>query len=295
MCLYGFAMTALKKILSKLSHSQKIQKDFSVSLQKSVLEGGELTPAKLQKEVIRQRDLSLLAMAKADRARWFYVCVFLSISLIITMYGWYQANERFANNIQVAWVKLDPSGGYTVQFQNENTPTEFYQATVDAKLQEFIELRYSKKRATIATNYSEMITLLSSTLKNDFVNNYQPLKVATEFIACNVCEEVTIKVNYINHFGQRPVYNAINQGRKNIYSTWIFFTETSVAANAAITAQTNRVAALKWTFRPKNEIVSQKNWLQINPLGMEIVELSLRNDPTLPGVSRDEPPVINKL
>ena len=288
-------MTALKKILSKFSRSQKNQKEFGVSLQKSVLEGGELTPAKLQKEVIRQRDLSLLAMARADRVRWFYICIFLSIALIITMYGWYQANERFASNIQVAWVKLDPSGGYTVQFQNERTPTEFYQATIDTKLQEFIELRYAKKRATIATNYLEMVALLSATLRQDFIKNYQPLKVATEFVACTVCEEVTIKVNYINHFGQRPAYNAVGQGRKNIYSTWIFFTETSVSADGTVTAQTNRVAALKWTFRPKNEILNQKNWLQVNPLGMEIVELSLRNDPTPPGVSRDEPPIIKKL
>ena len=78
------------------------------------------------------------AAVTADRARWVVAFVILGAITLFSSLGWYVADARFASNVRVAWVKLDPSGAYTVEFADQARPVEFFQSTLESKLSEFV-------------------------------------------------------------------------------------------------------------------------------------------------------------
>ena len=84
------------------------------------------------------------AALSADKNRWFIATLLLSVVAIIAMALAYSAGKRADTNIKVAWVKMYPNGTWDVEFQDENRAPQFFQATIDYLIRQWVERRYSQ-------------------------------------------------------------------------------------------------------------------------------------------------------
>lgn len=228
-----------------------------------------------------KRDKNELSRALADRNRWFFFSLILGLALFLTANGWRQADQRFADNVRVEWVKLDPSGGYTVEFYEENQKPDYFLATIDSKLFEWVERRFSKNNSTISEDYGFSYILMAPSLQNQFLNEYGAAKVAAEHEACSQCEEIEYKVRVIDHIDE--IITGPSDDPNAIYHSIAYATETTRGKDGNLVGRTNKIINLTWRLKSKSEIVSDKHNLRYNPVGISIVRYSIKEDPnTLP-------------
>jgi hypothetical protein len=229
-----------------------------------------------------------MAAVTADRARWFAAFLVLGMVTFFSAFGWYVADRRFADNVRVAWVKLDPSGAYTVDFADDVRPSEFFAATLESKLIEFTEKRFRRNANTIAADYRFVGFFLSSQLARQFLSSdeFNAARVAAELTGCKAnCLELDAKVRVVQHRNQTPVQLA-ERTNSTLYESLVFVTITDRKTDGAVLQRRNAIVQLGWRVKAKSEIVANKSALVVNPLGIEIVSIDLKEDPT--PVSKDD-------
>jgi hypothetical protein len=245
-------------------------------------EEGFVTEAVIAK-VRAQSRFDLLAATSVDRARWFAAFLVLGAITLFSGFGWHIANQRFAENVRVAWVKLDPSGAYTVNFADEERPAEFFLTTLESKLSEFVEKRYRRSMATILADYRFVGYFLSQPLVTQFLSHqdFNAPKVAAELIACKGanCLERDVKVRVVQHRSKIDARIPDNREVK-MYETQVFVTFTDRKLVGAVVERRNGIVQIGWRIRTKAEIVANKATLPFNPLGVEVLSLELKEDPT---------------
>lgn len=235
--------------------------------------------------IARVRALSrydVLAATMADRARWFVAFLILGGITLFAALGWYTADQRFANGVRVAWVKLDPSGAYTVDFADDVRPVEFFQATLESKIAEFVDKRYRRVAATILADYRYVGMFLSPKLQVQFMgaDDINAPRVAAELVSCKGgCVERDVRVRVIQHRNQTPL--RIPERRDStLYESLAFATFTDRKPDGSVAGRRNVIVQLGWRIKGRNEITANKSALIANPLGLEIVALDLKEDPT---------------
>jgi hypothetical protein len=247
-----------------------------------------LVPESVIHKVRAHSRLDLLAATTADRARWFVAFVMLGAITLFVCFGWYAADSRFANNVRVAWVKLDPSGAYTVEFADRVRPVEFFQTTLESKLSEFIEKRYRKAAGTITADYRFVGFFLSPKLSAQFLGaeDYNAARVAAELTECKSrCLERDVRVRVVQHRTQTPVHIP-ERADSTLYESLVFTTFTERKTDGTVLDRRNAIVQVGWRIKGKDEIGANKNALVANPLGLEILSLDLKEDPT--PVPRDD-------
>ncbi|HJV61897.1 MAG TPA: VirB8/TrbF family protein [Albitalea sp.] len=247
-----------------------------------------MVPEAIIAKVRAQSRFDQLAGVTADRARWFVAFLILGGIALFSALGWYVADARFADNVRVAWVKLDPSGAYTVQFADDVRPVEFFQTTLESKLSEVVEKRYRKNAATITADYRFVGFFLSPKLAAQFlsVDDYNAARVAAELTECKGrCLERDVKVRVVQHRTQAPL-RIPDHANSTLYETLVFTTFTERKPDGTVADRRNAIVQMAWRIKGKDEIVSNKAALTANPLGIEILSLDLKEDPT--PVPRDD-------
>lgn len=237
---------------------------------------GGLIPTTEKDALKKQRHTASIATAKANENRWFYVAISAIAMTCITSMGWHAADKRFAENVRVAYVKLSPNGTYVVDYADEEKPVDWFTATVESKLSEFAEKRYSKRRDTITTDFGFANLMMSPEMRADFLENQQAAKVAAELVDCRQCAQVTNKIREVQSIDKDLVPGS--KQRKQ-YNTLVFSTMQSKDASGRVSCA-NKIITLLWTFRTKDEIVSKREELRYNPLGQEIIRSTIKDDPT---------------
>jgi hypothetical protein len=242
-----------------------------------------LVPEKVIARVRSQSRFDLLASTSVDRARWFAAFMMLGAITLFSAFGWHVANQRYAENVRVAWVKLDPSGGYTLDYADAVRPVEFFQSTLDSKLTEFVEKRFRRSLATILADYRFAGYFLSPALTTQFLSpdDFNAPKVAAELLACKGgnCLERDVKVRVVQH---RTQINAHIPDKREVqmFETQIFITFTDRKLTGYVVERRNAIVQVGWRIRTKGEIAGNKAALPMNPLGMEVMTLELKEDPT---------------
>jgi hypothetical protein len=237
---------------------------------------GALVPED-EKEVLKKSRLTKsIATSRANENRWFYVALASTAVACLTSFGWHQADKRFAENVRVAYVKLAPNGTYFVDYSDDKNPVEFYKATVESKLAEWVEKRYSKRKSTITTDYGFAHLMMSTELQNDFMVNEQAAKVAAEVVACGNCSEKDMKIREVQSIDKDLVPGSTTREQ---YNTLVFAIEKKREQSGQVSCS-NKIITLIWTFRPQAEIVNKREELRYNPLGQEIIRSTIRDDPT---------------
>lgn len=229
-----------------------------------------------------------LASVSADRARWFVAFLILGGITLFSALGWYTADARYASNVRVAWVKLDPSGAYTVEFADHMRPVEFFQTTLESKLSEFVEKRYRKAAATITADYRFVGFFLSPKLASQFLGaeDYHAARVAAELTECKGrCLERDVRVRVVQHRTQTPL-RIPERADSTLYESLVFTTFIERKPDGTVVDRRNAIVQIAWRIKSKDEISANKSALIANPLGLEIISLDLKEDPT--PVSRDD-------
>lgn len=233
--------------------------------------------------------LDMLAAVTADRARWFVAFLVLGAITLFSAFGWHVADKRFSDNVRVAWVKLDPSGAYTVDFAEDVRPVEFFQTTLESKLTEFVQRRYRRNAATIASDYRFVGTFLSPQLRTQFMSSedYNAARVAAELAECNTrnCTQRDVRVRVVQHRTRTPL-SIPDKANSSLYETLVFLTFIERKFDGTVLTRRNAIVQMTWRIKGKDEIVADKASLVANPLGIEVMSLDLKEDPT--PVARDD-------
>jgi hypothetical protein len=249
-----------------------------------------LVPESVIAKVRAQGRFDSMAAVTADRARWFAAFLVLGAVTLFSAFGWYVSDRRFAENVRVAWVKLDPSGAYTVDFADDVRTGEFFMATLESKLTELVEKRYRKNVATIAADYRFVGFFLSPRLGRQFLSpeEFNAARVAAELNGCKSnCIERDAKVRVVQHRTQTPLQIA-ERADATLYESLVFATFTDRRADGTVIERRNAIVQVGWRLKSKGEIAANKNALVVNPIGIEVVAMDLKEDPT--PVSKDDKP-----
>lgn len=236
-------------------------------------------PADLQKSMRDARHLDQLVALRTDRNRWFVFTALLAVLALATSIGWYSADRRFADNVRVEWVKLDPSGGYTIQYDSENRPTTFFRATVQSLLSRYVKARYQKERYTVAHEYGIAYLFMSPQLQQRFlVEEHAPMRAA-RLQKCPTCNSVAIQVRTMQDIDKVALILP-DAHPSAIYTTLVFVTETVRDPDGLTVRRANKIITLQWRIKSRRQIVRHREALAYDPLGIEIMTDSIKDDPT---------------
>lgn len=218
-----------------------------------------------------------LAAIRADRNKWFYVTVVVVLQSIYANYGWKEADRRYAEDVRLMYVKMSPNGTTDVGFLDGEKTDDFFEASVESKLIEYTERRFSKRPETISPDYGFAMLFQEPELKTDFMENKKAPEEAAKLIACKDCKSVTAHVRDIQGVDKDPMPNT--RTRKQ-YTTLVFATYVTKSHSGKIESCENKIITLLWTFRPKKQVVKRSDELKYNPLGQGIIRETERDDPT---------------
>lgn len=219
-----------------------------------------------------------LSAALVDRNKWALISVILSGTLLFCVAGWYQANERFANHVRVAFVKLEPSGEHTVALYDENSQPTILMNTVYSLLGQYVERRFSKLSYSIKEDYGFVTTFMSTPLKNDFLNNYHAAKVAVDLETCKTCTQSKMTVRTIVHDESDQVI--LNGKPGTVYRSTVFALENSLNPDGTSINKTNQIITLLWRIKDISSMANNIDVIKANPMGIEILSESIKSDPT---------------
>jgi hypothetical protein len=273
----------MKNLLAKFNRSPQGQAPAGRDDSNVPLGEEGLVPEAVIARVRAHSRFDLLAATSVDRARWFAAFLVLGGITMFSAFGWHVANQRFAENVRVAWVKMDPSGAYTLDFADEQRPVEFFQSTLESKLTEFVEKRYRRSLATILADYRFTGFFLSPALTTQFLSadDFNAPKVAAELLACKGgnCLERDVKVRVVQHRTQIAAHIP-DKREVTMFESLVFVTFTDRKLSGHVVERRNGIVQIGWRIRTKGEIAGNKAALPTNPLGIEIMKLELKEDPT---------------
>jgi hypothetical protein len=245
-------------------------------MNKEKLKSG-LIPSDTHAEMVKNRHAKNMAHLLADRQKWFYATVFLSLLSAVLAFGWHKADKRFAENVRVAWVKMYANGHTDTEIAENEKPVDFFMTTVESKLSEWTEKRFSKRKETILTDYGFAKMMMGEEMKVDFTENFNAAEVAAKFIACTECLQITAKVREIQLWDKDKIEGTRN---KQQYTALVFTTEQSRSKEGKIVSCENKIITILWTFRPMGDVVNRRDELRYNPLGQDLIRADYKNDPT---------------
>ena len=234
-----------------------------------------------QERIRKKRSQKELARALTALNYHRVLSLVLGLGFVVAGYGWHQADERFANNVRVAWVKLQPNGQTQVEYWDDaTTPNRFFEAALNASIMNYVEHRHRQIRETISADYGYVLPFMGDELATQFLakDGFNAVKVAAECEGNPACPRIEVTVRAI-------VHDTMNTPDRNNAETGTF--ETNVYITLKIThpgAQPeyqNKIDKLIWQMRPVDEIPSpavRPDFLKVNPLGMKIVTESVIDD-----------------
>ena len=205
---------------------------------------------------------------------------------VATVFGWKQADDRFANNVQVGFVQMAPSGETYVKMQNGEDEPEYFQATVEHFLRQAATWRLSKDKR-IDYFYGGFSVFLSEGEGNKFQNEFKAADKASAYMACADCP--VVEAEYVSHthldeldLSSEREKKSKDKKAKNIeYTTLLFYNlkERSKGSNDLLNTE-RVIMQMRWRLKTKKQIQEDRKNFGDNPIGLEIVGYDIKVDPS---------------
>lgn len=237
-------------------------------------------PKDEQREARSSKPVERDALLANDRNRWFYVSIGLLFLCVLLTFQVMKAHKRFAENVQVAWVKMYPNGTWDVDFYDESRGVDFFQTSIDNILDQWVERRYSKVRHSIESDYGFALQFMAPKLSRWFVdeNQFNAAGVVAELTE-SAGKETVIDVGPIDHFDSD--ITSFGKVEGTLYRTNVFVTEKEVNPDGSTSGEPRKkIVTLHWRIKSKGEIAANKKMLRINPVGIEILKSEIFDDPS---------------
>jgi hypothetical protein len=234
---------------------------------------GVYLPEDDQDRLSRKRSQRELTRAHVSANIAWGLAASMSLVAIVAGFGWHAADERFANNVKIAWVKLEPGGPSQVDIDpSGGDQNRWYESGINASLINYVEHRFRKRRQTISADYGFALLFLGGSERTAFLDGYNAAKVAADFEHCSGgCEENDIEIRAIDH--DQLISPARAKDRVSVIESTVYLTVRPLAAGPKSAAgQRLRFIKILWQLKPVSELNKDLNALKANPLGIEILE-----------------------
>jgi len=229
--------------------------------------------------VAKPQRLDLMAKITSELVRSFYIILMLGLLCLVAILFAWKESTRADTNIKVAWVKMHPNGTWDMEFHDENRQPEFFPATIDYILTQWVERRFSENGHTIKADYGYAYIFMNSKLRNDFTspNGYHAAAKAAQIAECNACREVRVKVRNLDHYDSDKTRFGQHEG--TLYRSNIFVLKTTLNADGSPLDEAEKmIVPVQWRIKAKDEIQADKEILKQNPIGLEILSYDLLTD-----------------
>lgn len=225
------------------------------------------------------RQTQLLGKFASENIRYFWIILALCLISLFSILSAWSSSRRADNNIKVAWVKLMPNGTWDVEFHDETRQPEFFQATIDYILTQWVERRYSEIAHSVKADFGFVYLFMSPRLQNEFTspNGFNAAAKAAEIADCASCREIKATVRNIDHYDTDKT--KFGQHKGTLYRTNVFIQKSAYNGDGSpATTPEKMIVSLQWRIKAKEEIQAQKEILKQNPIGLEIMAYELLKD-----------------
>lgn len=236
---------------------------------------------KVQKKLQKTRAQNELQREIRMKQFLMFVCCVFMLTTLVGFWGWKVSNDRYANNVRVAWVKIGPSGDTEVQYLDDGGSRDrYFDRSLDQSLIDYVKNRFGKS-STIQRDYAAAFFYLSNPEASKFLNEFNASEVAAAHVECESCGQIDIEVRAIDH----DLLIARTQSKPPVYRSTIYMTEITRKATGAILNQVPRLVILKWTLKPVEKLGKSIAELENNPIGVEILTQEVRDEIVVSGGS----------
>ncbi|OUI89028.1 hypothetical protein HK19_15380 [Acetobacter persici] len=208
-----------------------------------------------------------VASLKAERNVWRFVSCGLVVGIIFAAAGWRKADDRWANDVRIAWVKLQPDGRSEAALWNDGgNANRFYEPFINTALINFVEHRYRHIRSTIVSDYGYAAQFMSPQLRAEFLGSGKAADEATAFEETGNGGEYSIKVSAIDH---NTMVNPDVANRQSIVvDSTVYISEHPLDGSHK---DIKKIVKITWRLTPLANL--QRSWEQLrdNGPGIEIL------------------------
>lgn len=230
------------------------------------------------KDLKSLKPVNVDAQIVVDRNRWFLITVILGVIALVAMMHAISSSKRAADNFQLAYVKMHPNGMWDVEFFDETRGVEFFPTTIDYLLRLWIQRRYSEISHSIQADYGYVKLFMSPALQGEFVNELNAPKKAAEIMSCMGCPQRQADVRNIDHYDSDKTTFGREEG--TLYRTNVFVKLKTYNDDGAVLNVSRKIVSLHWRLKSKDEIEANRNILEYNPVGLEIMKYYMLDDPS---------------
>lgn len=221
---------------------------------------------------------------RALNNRYFLIILLLIAGHFVQTWVSTKAFQKAQNNKELVYVKLYPDGTWHV---GEFQPTDnqlYFRSTIDSLLETFAKSRYGQIPETIRRNYGEAGVFMSDAMMADFISTqpggFNASQRAVDISADKNSDRIEVTWGFADHYDRIPAVFEKKAGeviRSNIYFT---LTRKSASGIVKQNGVQKKILRVQWRLLPKKQLAEKKmDWLRLNPIGLEIIQAELIDDP----------------
>ncbi len=185
------------------------------------------------------------------------------------------------HNEKLIYVKLAPDGTWFIdtRFAHKNE-IDFFPATIDHLLSNYVTRRYREDPATIRNDYGYALALMDSGLAQYFkaATGYDAAGKAARVRACAGCDIREVEVRNIYHFDMDRLADGHPDDAS--YRTNVYINEARRGrADHSVLSTRRAIVTLRWRLTPRSALSRDRNVLMANPIGLKIIEEKVLDDP----------------
>ena len=189
------------------------------------------------------------------------------------------------DNVQVAFVKLHPNGTYNISFWDREQPFSIFENTANMLLRGAMESRFRMDPSTIRNDYNYAALFMGQIELTRFLQEYNAVRTATDFISCPDCPLVHIVHKGLTHIDQVPLTLDLTQNTL-IQSTMYLDFESRDRNTGRLLSTTPMIVPLTWRLDPGKiaaaaatpDTATAMQILNSNPIGLTIERYSAERD-----------------
>ena len=210
--------------------------------------------------------------------RYFLLLLILLLTVIGMGFTTIYLSKQVAENREIVWVKLSPDGTWYVD-EDQANEVEFYKATIDYMLVQYVTRRYQEIPYSIKSDYGFAHLMMAPGLGRQFqsVNGFDAATKAAKLSDCGNCNQVRIDIRSIYHYDSDVTQFGQVPGR--LYRSNVYINRLNRSAdNATLIGQDKLIVALQWRLLSKQEIPGDVLYLRLNPIGLQVLNEEILND-----------------
>ena len=215
----------------------------------------------------------------ASLNRWYLIAFALLILVVLLVAHSIVVTKRLMDNREIIYVKLSPDGTWFIDV-NETNDINFYKTTVDHLIAQYVKRRYQEVPYSVKADYGFALLMMQDKLGHWFSSSggFNAPARAAQIASCQECGTVEIEIRDIYHYDKDKTVFGRDEGtlyRTNIYINVI---DTAKDGTKSDVDTVKKIVALEWRLLPKAAIPKDKQYLILNPLGLQIMKEELLND-----------------